>query len=254
MMIPLGIMSVLVVALTFERLLALRRSRILPRKLIRELEILRKRDRGIDPREAYRLCMDYPSSLARSIKAMLLRVGRPQSEVAHAVSEATDREADRLYSNVRWIALLGSVAPLIGLMGTVWGIIWTFYKTTQLEIGADRADQLAGGIFVALVTTLGGLTIAIPAMFFAQFFESRIIRLFHEMDEILFDLIPGFEHYEGKLQARHRTFDSPPEVVRSGPASAVSKGPLPEPPAPPAPPGTGTIDASGTRQFPGPPA
>ena len=94
-------------------------------------------------------------------------------------------------------------------MGTVWGIIWTFYKTTQLEIGADRADQLAGGIFVALVTTLGGLVIAIPAMIVAQYFESRIISLFHEMDEILFDLIPGFEHYEGKVRAKHRTYENP---------------------------------------------
>jgi len=208
MMIPLGVMSVFVVALTLERLFAIRRGRIIPRSLIKELDKLRRRGSGLDPREAFRLCTEHPSALSNVIKALLLRLGRPQSEVEHAVAEATEREADRLYSNVRWIALMGSVAPLIGLMGTVWGIIWTFYKTTQLEIGADRADQLAGGIFVALVTTLGGLTIAIPAMIFSQYFESRIIRLFHELDEILFNLIPGFEHYEGKLKAKHRTFES----------------------------------------------
>ncbi|GAA4426876.1 MotA/TolQ/ExbB proton channel family protein [Bremerella cremea] len=209
MMIPLGVMSVIVVALTLERLFALRRGRILPYKLQRELSQLRLSEKGLDPREAYRLCKKYPSAMANVVKAMLHRIGRPQSEVEHAVAEATEREADRLYGNVRWISLMGSVAPLLGLMGTVWGIIWTFYKTTQLEIGADRADQLAGGIFVALVTTLGGLTIAIPAMIFAQYFESRIVALFHEMDEVLFDLIPGFEHYEGKLRAKHRTYDTP---------------------------------------------
>ena len=145
MMIPLGVMSVLVVMLTFERLLALRRSRIIPYRLERELSQLRLSEKGLDPREAYKLCKQYPSALGNVVKAMLLRIGRPQSEVEHSVAEATEREADRLYANVRWISLMGSVAPLLGLMGTVWGIIWTFYKTTQLEIGADRADQLPAG-------------------------------------------------------------------------------------------------------------
>ena len=236
MMIPLGIMSVAVVALTFERLFALRRSRIVPYRLQRELSQLRLAERGLDPREAYKLCNKYPSALASAVKAMLQRIGRPQSEVEHAVAEATEREAERLYGNVRWIALMGSVAPLLGLMGTVWGIIWTFYETTQLEIGADRADQLAGGIFVALVTTLGGLTIAIPAMIISQYFESRIIKLIHEMDEILFDLIPGFEHYEGKLRAKHRKYEGTPG------ATAVKTAAKPaDPPRPPA--STGTLAA-----------
>jgi len=238
MMIPLGIMSVIVVALTLERLFALRKSKIIPYQLQRELSQLRLSEKGLDPREAYKLCKKYPSALANVIKTMLLRIGRPQSEVEHSVAEATEREADRLYGNVRWIALMGSVAPLLGLMGTVWGIIWTFYKTTQLEIGADRADQLAGGIFVALVTTLGGLTIAIPAMIFAQYFESRIVALFHEMDEILFDLIPGFEHYEGKLRAKHRTYD--------GPSTSGVK--TMEPPKTSAP--GGTLDGSQTQALP----
>lgn len=235
MMIPLGVMSVLVVTLTFERLLALRRSRIIPYRLERELSQLRLSEKGLDPREAYKLCKQYPSALGNVVKALLLRIGRPQSEVEHAVAEATEREADRLYANVRWISLMGSVAPLLGLMGTVWGIIWTFYKTTQLEIGADRADQLAGGIFVALVTTLGGLVIAIPAMIVAQYFESRIISLFHEMDEILFDLIPGFEHYEGKLRARHRTY----EGSSAGGSTTVSN-----------PIGGETLDPSQTQPLP----
>lgn len=238
MMIPLGVISVLVVALSFERLFALRRARVVPYRLTRELQQLRLAEGGLDPRQAYWLCNKYPSALANAVKAMLQRIGRPQSEVVHAVSETTEREADRLYSNVRWISLLGGVSPLLGLMGTVWGIIWTFYETTQLEIGADRADQLASGIFVALVTTLGGLTIAIPAMIIAQYFESRIIKLFHEVDEILFDLIPGFEHYEGKMRARHRKYDAP---VSNSPRAM---------PSPEKPTGGGTLDGTQTQPLP----
>lgn len=229
-MIVLGVVSLLVVTLAFERLLAIRRSRVMPTKLVDELERLRIGNRGLEPREVYRLCKKYPSVLATAVKAMIFRVGRPQSEVQHAVSETCEREADRLYTNVRWISLFGAVAPLIGLMGTVWGIIWTFYQTTQLEIGADRADQLAGGIFVALVTTLGGLAIAIPAMIIAQHFESKIIKLFHELDEVLFNLLPGIEKYEGKIRVSHRSLGEP--GPGDDPTPSKSKAATPVEPAP----------------------
>ncbi|MEX0791979.1 MAG: MotA/TolQ/ExbB proton channel family protein [Pirellulaceae bacterium] len=231
-MIVLGVVSLLVVTLSFERLLAIRRSRVIPGNLVDELERLRIGNRGLEPREVYRLCKKYPSVLATAVKAMIFRVGRPQAEVQHAVSETCEREADRLYTNVRWISLFGAVAPLIGLMGTVWGIIWTFYQTTQLEIGADRADQLAGGIFVALVTTLGGLAIAIPAMIIAQHFESKIIKLFHELDEVLFNLLPGIEKYEGKIRVSHRSLGEPgpgdePPATKTKSSTKVEPTPAP---------------------------
>ena len=88
---------------------------------------------------------------------------------------------------------------------------------------------------MALVTTLGGLVIAIPAMIVAQYFESRIISLFHELDEILFDLIPGFEHYEGKLRARQRTYEG-----SSGGGSTTVSNPI----------GGETLDPSQTQPLP----
>ena len=93
---------------------------------------------------------------------MLVKVGRPHSEVEHAVSEAAEREAERAYANVRWLNLCTAVTPLMGLLGTVWGMIVAFHQTTLLAPGQDRATQLAQGIYIALVTTLGGLMVAIP--------------------------------------------------------------------------------------------
>ena len=83
-----------------------------------------------------------------------------------AVAEASQREATRLTQMVSWLSLAAAIAPLIGLLGTVWGITQAFYDTTQLaDLGAgqNRGVALANGIYVALVTTMVGLLIAIPA-------------------------------------------------------------------------------------------
>ena len=131
---------------------------------------------------------------------MLLKVGRPHSEVEHTVAEASDREASRLYKNVGWLVLAAAVTPLLGLFGTVWGMILAFHKTTTLPAGSNMAIELGEGIYTALVTTLGGLFVAIPAAVMAHYFEGRIRDLFHEIDELLFSLLPQVERYEGRLR------------------------------------------------------
>jgi len=105
---------------------------------------------GFDPRKAYRLCQRFPSSAASVIRAMLLKVGRPHAEVEHAVAEASEREATRLYANVRWLTLAAAVAPLLGLLGTVWGMIDAFHELGAAG-GQTGAGQLADGISKALV-------------------------------------------------------------------------------------------------------
>ena len=203
-MIPIGLMSLLVVTVVIERALALRRSRILPLGLVRELGKLGGTQGNFDPREAYRVCQRYPSAASNVVRSMLLKVGRPHSEVEHTVAEASEREADRLYANVRWLNLAAAVAPLIGLLGTVWGMIDAFHRTTQLMPGQNKADQLATGIYIALVTTFGGLMVAISAAISAHYFEGRIQKLFHHIDEMLFNLLPQIERYEGRVRfSRH---------------------------------------------------
>jgi biopolymer transport protein ExbB len=120
--------------------------------------------------------------------------------VEHTVAEASEREAERLYANVRWLNLAAAVTPLMGLLGTVWGMIRAFHDTTLLAPGQDRADYLAEGIYVALVTTLAGLCVAIPAAIFSHYFEGRVQALFHQIDELLFNLLPQIERYEGRVR------------------------------------------------------
>ena len=199
LMLPIGAMSVIVVAIGIERLLGLRRRRVLPQALVDGLGDLADRDE-FDPRSAYRLCQRYPSSAAKVIRAMLLKVGRPLSEVEHTVSEACQGEADRLYSNVRTLNLAAAITPLMGLLGTVWGMIQSFFVTANLPLGSNKGQALAEGIYVALMTTFAGLAVAIPAAVLAHLFEGRILNLVRDIENLLASLMPQVEQYEGKLR------------------------------------------------------
>ena len=200
LMIPIGLMSLVVVAVGIERWLALRRARIMPTALIDALGKMAGSPGGFDPRKAYRLCQQHPSTAATVIRAMLLETGRPHAEVKLAVSEACDREAARLYGNVRTLNMAAAVTPLLGLLGTVWGMIEAFFVTANMPTGVNRAELLADGIYVALVTTAAGLIVAIPAAMMAHSFEGRIQTLLLEIQELLFTLLPQVERYEGKFR------------------------------------------------------
>jgi biopolymer transport protein ExbB len=134
------------------------------------------------------------------VRAVLLRAGRPHSEIAAAATEVSQREADKAFGGVRWLYFCAGVAPLLGLLGTVWGLIRAFHDLTLLGPMQSRAEFLGQGIYEALVTTLAGLVIAIPAALAAHFFEGRILRVFRSIDELVFSLIPGLETYEGRVR------------------------------------------------------
>lgn len=213
LMWPIYIMSMLVVTFGVERMLALRRDKVLPFELISGLGSLAGKKGGLDPRSAYKLCQQFPSAAANVIKAMLLKVGRPHTEVEHAVSEANEREAARLYSNVRWLSLAAAISPLMGLLGTVWGMIMAFYQTANMPVGANKSVVLADGIYVALVTTFAGLSVAIPAAVLAHLFEGRIQGLFRELDETLIGMMPQLERFEGRLRVSKEQMDVPAAAI-----------------------------------------
>lgn len=231
LMIPLGILSLIVVAMTLDRFIALRRERVLPSRIRRGLDLMLDSGKPIDPQEVYQLALRYPSVAGRVLEGMLQKVGRPIVELESATSETCQREADRMYHNVRWLSLATTVAPLMGLLGTVWGMIIAFYNTTQLGTGKNKSEFLAEGIYIAFVNTLGGLAVAIPAVIFAYYFEGRITNLLGRVEEQVRRLIPRFERYEGKVR-----YDLQVQglVARDRPTSSgrPSEPPRPVPPPP----------------------
>src|SRR5829696_2501624 len=106
---PILAMSLLAATMVVERAINLRRGRVIPAGLMAALGQLGSSSGGFDPRKAYRICQQYPSVAATVIRAMLLKIGRPHSEVEHAVAETCQREAERLYANVRWLNLAVAV-------------------------------------------------------------------------------------------------------------------------------------------------
>jgi biopolymer transport protein ExbB len=195
-MIPIAAMSVLAVTMTLERLFALRRQRVLPAGLARGMEQLSNKP-DFDTREARRLCERFPSAAANVVRAMLARAGRPAGEIESAVGQASQREADRLYANVRWINLAASLSTMLGLIGTIQGMIMAFHRLTVTDVVADRTTMLAGGIYTALVTTFAGLAVAIPALLMSHLLEGKILAAFHQIDELTFQLLPAVAEGQG---------------------------------------------------------
>jgi biopolymer transport protein ExbB len=227
LMLPIAILSVIVVAVAIERGLALRRKKILPANLVRALGNLARQQTGFDPRKAYQLCQQFPSTAATIIRTMLLKLGRPHAEVEHAVAEATEREAARLYANVRTLNLAAAISPLLGLLGTVWGMIKAFLATASMPVGANKAEHLAEGIYTALVTTFAGLAVAIPAAVLAHLFEGQIQARLRDVDQLLLSLLPQVERFEGRL----RTTQAPTAAAtRSQQMPAVASGGQSPPP------------------------
>ena len=197
LMWPLGVLSVLGLMFILERFIALRYNAIMPRRLFRQMLPYLEPTR-FSPTAIWAICNKYRSPAARVIQAALLKIGRPLPEIVSAVEAAKQDEASNMYRNVGWLTLVSSLAPLLGLLGTVWGMIEAFHMVASLEIGANRAEQLSNGIYVALVTTAAGLAIAIPVALFAHFFESRILKAMHKLDSKLLPLYDILERQEGK--------------------------------------------------------
>jgi biopolymer transport protein ExbB len=192
------VVSLIAVAFAVERFLGLRRSRVIPADLAAGLRALTSRKGEFDLRHAARLCREYPSATAFVVKAMLAKAGRPVPEIEQAMSQALEHEATRLYANVRVQTLAFNVAPMLGLAGTVHGMILCFYTTAHLAVGQNKMDQLATGIYAALICTLAGLIVAIPAGILAHYFEGRIIRLFQQVEDLTRSLVPSLERFEGR--------------------------------------------------------
>jgi len=234
-MIPIGLMSLLVVALGVERTLSLRRKRVMPTTLVDDLEDLCNPIERFNPAVALAICRDHPSPAATVVEAMLMRTGQPLAEIEHAASETIQREADDCAASIRWLSLASSATPLMGLLGTVWGMIVAFRESTTLTPDRSRSEQLSAGIYAALVTTLAGLIVAIPAAILAQYLENKLAKLFHGIERFAFDLAPGLSRFAGR--SRLDPDGSLRPMMVAAPATTTSVPPVP-PPAPVAPPAT----------------
>ena len=180
MMYPIALCSFVLTVFTFERLIHLRAGRVIPKPFVKRL-IEQLQQQQIDREEALELCERNPSPIATILSAAVKKYGRPAVEVEQAVLDAGERESNLLRRNMRLLNAISNVSPLLGLLGTVLGMIQAFNDIANAQ-AMGRPDLLAGGISQALLTTAAGLLVAIPAYLAYMFFLGRTDKLIMEMD------------------------------------------------------------------------
>ena len=215
---PIGVAIMLVLIglsltaayLVFENLMSIRRREIAPDGLSDEVRGLVAGGR-ID--QAIERCRSSNSYLAWVMQYGLLEAEGGWSEVEKAMEDASAEQAARLFRKIEYLAVLGNIAPMVGLLGTVVGMLVAFKEVADSE-GNAGAAQLAEGIYQALVTTVVGLIIAIPSLGAFAVFRNRVDQFVAEA---------SYAALHGLSPLKRRRLSEPP---RSTPA----------PPPPPTPP------------------
>lgn len=184
LMIPIGICSFVLVIFVLERMVSLRKSRIVPAPFVnRFLEQLKGGD--LNRESAIALCEKNNSPVARVLKAGVHKWGRSAVEVEQAIIDAGERAAWDLRRFLRAINGIATVTPLLGLFGTVLGMIQSFDAIASVDPSvADQKSVIATGISVALITTAAGLTVAIPALVSHLFITGLVDRRIMELDSL----------------------------------------------------------------------
>ena len=182
LMIPIGLCSFILLVFVFERAISLRRARVIPKPFTsRFLEQLQAGE--LDREKAIRLCDDNGSPVADIFRAASQKWGRPAVEIEQAIIDAGERVSNGLRRYLRLVNGVATVCPLLGLLGTVLGMIHAFDAIASVDPAiADPKVMIATGISQALLTTAAGMSVAIPALIAYLFFVGRVDRRIIELD------------------------------------------------------------------------
>ncbi|MCX7934247.1 MAG: MotA/TolQ/ExbB proton channel family protein [Planctomycetota bacterium] len=179
--------SIIAVALGIEFYVANTREKLIPEDLLADVE------NALDNQqyeEAVAMVENNDNMLARILYAGLSKMGQGVERMESAMAEEADAQATILYQKLGWINTIAGVAPMLGLYGTVQGMIKCFQ---QIALSNNpTAQDLAGGIFVALVTTFQGLTVAIPCLLIFTFFRGRMVKLMNAMSLVMGEILDRF--------------------------------------------------------------
>ncbi|RJO74313.1 MAG: MotA/TolQ/ExbB proton channel family protein [Myxococcales bacterium] len=182
-MYPIALCAVLAATVFFERMWSLRRERIIPVRLIKAVDNLVREQKFS---EAGVLCEQDRSAVSVVLLTGLRHVGKTRDIVKERMEETGKSVAADLERFVNVLGTVAAVSPLLGLLGTVTGMIDVFQKVTSQGVGDPR--YLASGIWEALITTAAGLIVAIPTYVIYRYFLSRVDRFILEMEEAALDL------------------------------------------------------------------
>lgn len=173
-------LSMAALALVVEHLLTIRREVLAPSGLA---EGVAKKLGEANLPAAASACDMQPSFLASVVRAGLIETDGGWPAVEKAMEDSAAEGAARLFRKIEYLSVIGNIAPMVGLLGTVVGMIFAFQEVANTQ-GAARAAELASGIYQALVTTVGGLIVAIPSLAAFAIFRNRVDGLVAEASHL----------------------------------------------------------------------
>lgn len=201
MMIPLAICSILGLAIILEKALFLQTKKVIVPEIVNVLDNIKgSNDIGL----ALSICEKYEGSFANIIKVGLENRNLPKDEIKEALNDQGRQEVHSLERGLVMLETIAGIAPLLGLLGTVIGILGVFNVISELGVG--QATALSGGISEALITTITGLSIGIPAVVVFNFFTDKAESLILEIEKyssVLLNKINSFrtnEIVKGKVK------------------------------------------------------
>lgn len=188
--------SILAAGIIVDRLIALRKQKILPRDLLPQVWTLYQ-DNQLDGNKVRSLRDGSP--LGAVLAAGLINRHHGREIMKEAITEAGRQEVYDLERNLHALGTIAQISPLMGLLGTVLGMIKVFSAIVSQGVG--NPGVLAGGISEALITTAAGICVAIPSLIFYRYFQSRVDYLVLKMEEDALRLVEGIEgDREGEIE------------------------------------------------------
>jgi len=232
------LLSVGAVALVIEHIMTIREQVLMPPGMADEVrELLAHGKLGA----AQQRCRREPSFLGFVLEAGMGEVDGGWTAVEKATEDAIADQSARLFRKIEYLSVIGNIAPMLGLLGTVIGMIMAFREVATTQ-GAARAADLAGGIYQALITTVEGLIVAIPALAAFAVFRNRVDQLVAETAYVTQHAFAPLKRRGGRGKA---TSAGPSPSTPTGPKPSTPTGPKPltptgpKPPTPPTPPPVG---------------
>lgn len=198
-LLPIEIASIATIAFVIEHFVTIQRDKLVPPEVVVELETLLDEEQY---EEAMNLCEASKNYITNIVGAAIARVGEGYDAMVAAAEAATDEQNLKLQHKISWLPLLGNIGPLMGLFGTVTGMVMAFTQIA-MSTGTPSPQDLAQGIFTALVTTVWGLIVAMPATFFGYLFKVKVQRLSFELSGVAMEIVERFKPVaEGGAQGK----------------------------------------------------
>jgi len=196
LMYPIFVCSLLAVTIFFERMFYLKSVKTRGKRFVGRVKNLVKKG-SIEL--AISACRKSPTPISQIMLAGLMKYGRSREEIKEAIEDSANQEIPLLEKNLSFLSTIGNITPLLGLLGTVFGMIKAFNVIAVMGVG--KPEALAGGISMALLTTAFGLSVAIPTIVIYNYLAHRVDKLIKEMEISCVDLLELLTNHDVRQEA-----------------------------------------------------